>query len=112
MYGIMMVGLMWITHVAFLVLLAALIWEQADYYLIDKWAGGHRLRLSNLIPCLAIFGLVHLRYLRFKKYEDLDKIWGDEPSRQRKKRVWGITAYIVLNILITLFLGMVRAHCR
>jgi hypothetical protein len=109
-YGMTVVGFLWVTLLSLVALLAAILWEPANHYLFEARQGKHMSDPSKFIPVLILFGLLALRYLRYKKYEDLARIWGDEDLRKRRRRGWMIAAYVVVSFGVTTWLAVHRKY--
>jgi len=107
-YGMTVVGFLWITLLSLVALLAAILWEPANHYLFEARQGKHMSDPSKFVPVLIIMGLVALRYLKFKKYDDCDRIWGGEDAQVRRRRAWLIAAFVVVSFGVTTWLAVYR----
>ena len=85
-YGITVVLAMLVLHTMFLLLLVAIIWEPANSYLFLEGGGIRFPFLLRTVPVLTLAALIALRYLKFRRYEVLDRIWREENLRMRKRR--------------------------
>jgi hypothetical protein len=108
--GIALVVVMLITHMFFVIIVVALTWEPANRYIFVEPRGRRMTDPLELLPVLAVITLVSVRYLKFKKFQELEMRWQLEDSRLRRRRGWLIAIYIVLNVATTSLLSVYRKY--
>lgn len=106
--GITLVTLLQLSHLWLVLILAALFSEQANYYLFEKRESANFLHSWILFPCLLVYALNMLKYLKFSKYEYFKERWKSETVALKKKRGWFIIFYVLLTIATTVILAIYR----
>ena len=109
--GMALVSLLLNMHLAQLRVVLALAWAPANYYLFERWGARNFSHPTILIPGTLLLAFILLRYLKLKRFEKLDQVWGTEDARLQRKRAWLIAIYVVANIVATIAASIWRARC-